>query len=202
MISRIIKRKNRNQLLDELFGNNSEGDNLLVDCPSFDLGLYWSEAITVGACTQYLCNITNNKNYNSQAYFAGTFHNIGLIALVYLYPLEMTQIRAKLTSIEHQLCLEKIQFGIDHTNFGANILKQWKVCDTITTAAKYSEYSLDETAGSTLTQIVSQAIEWRRSRFNKLTFLGKRLNNSEYKQLTQEEQRINDLSGIFAYEKL
>ena len=199
VISKLIKRKNRYLLLDELFGNKGEED-LLIDCPNFDLGHYWSEAVSVGASTQYLHNTIDRNNSNSLAYFAGIFHNIGLIALVYLYPSEMNKILATSDSMKQQLDLEKTRLGIDHTTLGANMLNQWKICEIITSAVKYCEYPLDDMMHSGIPQMVIQAIEWRRSKAKRLTSLGKKLNKVEYQQLLQEEQRINNFASIFAYE--
>ena len=196
-----VLTKEKSILWEKLLAYNDNYYKVIAACAHFSLKKYWLEAVSVATAAYQLCKINKlNDTLCAQAYFAGVLHNIGHIVLTYLHLVTMNNILKESTSVQQLQLLEKEHFGLEHSEFGAEILRQQQVPESITTAIQYCEHAFDETAHTELTQVVIQAIEWQRSHSKKQTLLGKKLDAYNFRQLMQAEQRIINMSDIFAYE--
>lgn len=98
-------------------------------CPSFHVNEYWTCAMTAALLAQRLARLVAVEPcpQGSNAYLAGLLHNLGLLALVHLYPTEMARVFERLTQ-EPGLSLtaaETAALGADHAHVGGWLARKW-----------------------------------------------------------------------------
>lgn len=107
--------------------------------------------------TAFLCEIL--APYFSQspdaAYTAGLIHDVGAIAIAHLYPAEYEAVLLRSESRDSQLSEEQAQFGVDHAEFGAELIDVWQL------PSHFCHLLLDHHApvitGNTLLSLLQQA---------------------------------------------
>ena len=79
--------------------------------------------------TAYLCELlaVSFGQHPDTAYTAGLLHDMGAIAIAFLYPVQYEEILQRCTDTGQQLAAEQDQFGVDHAEFGAELVDLWQM---------------------------------------------------------------------------
>ncbi|WP_127477566.1 HDOD domain-containing protein [Sulfurivermis fontis] len=98
-------------------------------CPSFHVDEYWASAMVTATLAQRLARLVEEepRPHGGNAYLAGLLHNLGLLALVHLYPDEMAWVFDRLAQ-EPGLSLaaaETAALGADHLQVGGWLARKW-----------------------------------------------------------------------------
>ncbi|MDY0189422.1 MAG: HDOD domain-containing protein [Desulfuromonas sp.] len=115
-------------------------------CPMFDTRRYWFNAVTTGIIAQDLSRYLalRCKPEPATAYTAGLIHNIGLQALVHIFPEQMNSVFAVKTVPLKQALLQ--EFGIDHHQTASVLATSWDLPEELTKSLADLE---DATSGAT-----------------------------------------------------
>lgn len=105
------------------------GTNL---CENFDTRRYWFNAVTTGIIAQELSRYLKlrDKPEPATAYTAGLIHNIGLQALVYIFPEQMNTVFAN-KKMPLKKALQQ-EFGIDHHQTAVLLATSWDLPEELT----------------------------------------------------------------------
>lgn len=102
----------------------------LTDCfsshkvPGFDTSVFWRHSAAVGMAAREIAAIV--KRPTDVAFTAGIVHDIGMIALLWLYPKEMAEAMGSCRDNGVPLELaEREMFGTDHCAVGAALASHW-----------------------------------------------------------------------------
>lgn len=100
-------------------------------CPAFDPAHFWESAVLTARLAQMLAPLVppDRELPREAAFMAGLLHNIGLLALVGLYPAEMNEILADQAndpaqSLGPRLCN---RFGSDHRQVAGWLAGAWQL---------------------------------------------------------------------------
>lgn len=98
-------------------------------CPVFRVDEYWTSAMVAATLAQRLARFIDvePRPLGGNAYLAGLLHNLGLLALVHLYPEEMTQVFNRFDR-EPQVGLVTAEIsllGVDHLQVGGWLARKW-----------------------------------------------------------------------------
>ncbi len=98
-------------------------------CPAFRVDEYWTGAMVAATLAQRLARhvAVEPRPHGGNAYLAGLLHNLGLLALVHLYPEEMTQaFRQFEDNPEQHLAEAELKLlGADHLQVGGWLGRKW-----------------------------------------------------------------------------
>lgn len=98
-------------------------------CPAFRVDEYWTSAMVAATLAQRLARLVDVEPRPSggNAYLAGLLHNLGLLALVHLYPVEMTRVFDRLDQEQAQglVTIESTLLGADHLQVGSWLGRKW-----------------------------------------------------------------------------
>ncbi len=105
------------------------GTNL---CAAFDTRRYWFNAVTTAIIAQELSRYLKlrDKPEPGTAYTAGLIHNIGLQALVHIFPNQMNTVFVNKTITLKQALHQ--EFGIDHHQTAVMLATSWDLPDELT----------------------------------------------------------------------
>lgn len=134
-----------------------------TNCPAFRSGSYWLHDILTAQAAQELSKKVAKKFalHPEEAYLAGLLHNIGLLALVHLFPAQLNHIIEENGLLSDKLALQTEEaFGASHNLVGAALLKHWHLPESFIETAK--NYASRDYEGSSwvLSRIVGACHEW------------------------------------------
>lgn len=98
----------------------------LRNCPGFKIENYWFSAVLTANLARSLAPLMRSEHYLDlgAAYTVGLLHNIGLLALVELFPQPMSQVFAE-PDVEAQQALMQSLLGMDVQQAGAVLGRRW-----------------------------------------------------------------------------
>ena len=111
----------------------------LRKCPHFHADEYWKQILLVAMGARKVVECAGNKideQFSQSAYTAGLFHNIGLLALVHLYPKEMNRVFRQIKDINTSYDEVKRMLGIDPAEASYILLSTWGVPEEIYVVAR------------------------------------------------------------------
>jgi HD-like signal output (HDOD) protein len=96
-------------------------------CPAFRVDEYWTSAMVAATLAQRLARLVDvePRPRSGNAYLAGLLHNIGLLALVHLYPADMKQVFGRLEQEPGLVAAERLRLGADHLQVGGWLGRKW-----------------------------------------------------------------------------
>ncbi|MBG6083216.1 HDOD domain-containing protein [Rubrivivax gelatinosus] len=103
--------------------------------PLVDLRAHWSHAVAAGAIAQAACRPDSGQR--SAAFTAGLLHTVGVLLMHVTLPKPSARVeqRAQGQDPVARVALEREVFGFDHAAVGAELLRRWKlpqsVCDAV-----------------------------------------------------------------------
>ncbi len=105
-------------------------------CPNFDAERYWLSAVFCASLCQRLAPLIRSTDAPSpsEGYLGGLIYNLGLLALVHLYPNEMGGAFAGLgENMEslHLVSLEQDALGVDHLEVGGWLGRRWHLPEAV-----------------------------------------------------------------------
>lgn len=110
-------------------------------CPRFDVERYWVSAVMTALMSSALNPhvLESLRPSGDSVYMTGLLHNIGLLALVYLYPEEMDQALAAYASAPERRLGEHIRdhLEIDHYQAGLWLGSKWHLPEDILLVMKH-----------------------------------------------------------------
>lgn len=113
----------------------------------FDTQGFWRHCAAVGMAARELARLTHRPE--DVAFTAGVVHDIGLLALIWLYPDRMTQAMELCREQGIPIAVgEKQVLGVDHSEAGAALAKRWGLPQQLTDAIKHHENPDDARADS------------------------------------------------------
>ena len=101
-------------------------------CPQFPVHDFWLESVFAATLAQTMAPLVRTEPSPAVGapYLAGLLSQIGLLAMVHVYPVEMGQIIAELR--EQEVCqpqrlqqLERERLGVNHSEVGAWLARRW-----------------------------------------------------------------------------
>ncbi|MDX2503145.1 MAG: HDOD domain-containing protein [Gammaproteobacteria bacterium] len=123
-------------------------------CKSFDLSKYWFVSLmTATFAREITVGLKMSASDASNAYLSGMLNEIGLMALAYLYPVEMAKIFEDDIPVYEG---ENHVFGQDHYEISAGFLHDWQLPDIIINVMLESSQNTTRDCGQ-LCHIVSIA---------------------------------------------
>ena len=106
-------------------------------CPGFKLSRYWAQAMCTAMLAQRLAPLVRAepRPATAEAYLCGLLHDLGLLALVHIYPDEMAQVFATsaqppkppLSELEHEA------LGANHHQVGGWLARKWHLPGNVVT---------------------------------------------------------------------
>ncbi len=105
-------------------------------CPSFNAERYWLSAVFCASLCQRLAPLIRSSDAPSpsEAYLGGMIYNLGLLALVHLYPDRMKGVFAALDeNMQSQLLisLELEALGVNHLEVGGWLGRKWHLPEAV-----------------------------------------------------------------------
>lgn len=105
-------------------------------CPSFDAERYWLSAVFCASVCQRLAPLIRSSDAPSpsEAYLGGMIYNLGLLALVHLYPEAMRGVFDALNEeMESQMLasLEQEALGVNHLEVGGWLGRKWHLPEAV-----------------------------------------------------------------------
>ena len=133
------------------------------NCPAFRPGSYWLHDILTAQAARELSKKVSKKHglHPEEAYLAGLLHNIGLLALAHLFPVQLNKILENngLSSEEMAVQIET-EFGVNYFLIGAALLKHWHLPEAFIDIAKNFASSDYQGNNWALSRVVGVAHEW------------------------------------------
>ncbi len=110
-------------------------------CPAFRVDEYWTGAMVAAALAQRLARLVTvePRPQVGNAYLAGLLHNLGLLALVHLYPEQMTEAFGLFDETPGQslVAIENTLLGANHLQVGAWLGRKWHLPGFVVAAIEY-----------------------------------------------------------------
>jgi len=134
-------------------------------CPNFRVDEYWKEILLVAMGARKLCECAGDRVDETllrSAYTAGLLHNIGVLALVHIYPEEMNQLFRQVTNIHCNNSAMAEKLGIDPCEASYIVLSSWKVPDEISQVARdmYRDENASRSSPADLTVLIRFIVNW------------------------------------------
>lgn len=101
----------------------------------FDYSRFWQHSMAVAECARQLA--INAGIDQDIAFTAGLLHDIGLLAIVLLFPDDFSRITAE--PHQNRIEAERQILGFDHTEIGRDVAKHWNIPMTIQLAIEQHE---------------------------------------------------------------
>jgi len=139
-------------------------------CPEFDSERYWVTAMMTAAVAERLARYVTVEPLpqTGSGYLAGLLHNLGILAMVHLYPLQMGQVfhtYAKDRSVP-LAALEQEALTATHTAVGGWLGRKWRL-PNFTVAVMENHLNADYRGEyRSLVQLVGFGSAWANSLFN------------------------------------
>ncbi len=96
-----------------------------------DMNTFWYHSVTSGALARLLAQKYNRLNCE-RFFIAGLLHSIGMLIFFIEYPQQSAQIlNLKSQGQKSMVEVERDTFGFTHAELGAELLKQWKLPESI-----------------------------------------------------------------------
>jgi len=137
----------------------------LRKCPHFHADEYWKQILLVAMGARKVAECAGNKLDETilhSAYTAGLLHNIGVLALVHIYPDEMDKLFTQVADIYSNNKPVTAALGINPSEASYILLSSWKVPDEISMVARYiySDESEIDQKYHDLTTLIRFMISW------------------------------------------
>lgn len=119
-------------------------------CRAFDLPKFWFVSIVTATLARDCVSRLKLSSLNANdAYLSGMLNEIGLMALAYFHPDEMSQIltQAEKSSEESIVEREMSVFGNNHYKISVQLLKYWHLPDIVTQIMQESDSNLNINSG-------------------------------------------------------
>lgn len=131
-------------------------------CSPFHTERYWYDAVGTAFCAARLSRFLSINESGDAAYLAGLLHNIGLLLLVYVFPLEMANVLARRENDPDQAlsALERQFIGTDHHEAGRLLLSEWGLPAEIVLVAGHSHEARYVGPHADLIEVVRFARVW------------------------------------------
>lgn len=98
--------------------------------PGLDVKEFWRNSFMIANICKLIAKNARGLDVET-AFTCGMLHQIGIALLYMVYPNEMKKIQAKLQADDDRTVHERIQFGFDNNEAGANLALLWKFPDVI-----------------------------------------------------------------------
>lgn len=137
-------------------------------CPVFRIEQYWANAMTAATLARELARLADKPSqlHPDNAYLAGLLHNLGLLALVHLYPAEMSWVLDRLAAEAPHLRLASLLvdvLGANHLQAGGWLARKWHLPGFIVTCIEH--HRDDDYTGEyqQLVQLIGFSARWTSS---------------------------------------
>jgi HD-like signal output (HDOD) protein len=136
----------------------------LRKCPNFRVDEYWKQILLVAMGARKVTECAANKideTLSHSAYTAGLFHNIGLLALVHLFPREMNRVFRQNHDFNSNYDSVTAMIGIDPSEASYILLSSWGVPEVLFNVVRniYSDYPVSGKC-SDLTVLIKFMVFW------------------------------------------
>ncbi len=115
-----------------------------LQCPAFDYDVFYQDSLACAIATRNITNYVNNTKEGEtlftpdEAYTVGLLSQMGKLAFASVCPQEYNRILTSATDTGQKLCEEeRKEFGIDHCEIAAEMLKEWGFPESFCKAIKY-----------------------------------------------------------------
>ncbi|MEI8572323.1 HDOD domain-containing protein [Methylomonas sp. LW13] len=124
-----------------------------LDRQDFDYSQFWHHSMAVAECARQLAIHTGMDQ--DIAFTAGLLHDIGLLAIVLLFPDDFSRI----TTGQHlnRIEAERHVLGFDHAEIGCNVAKHWNLPMAIQHAIEQHEIPRGQDEGKSLELMIHMA---------------------------------------------
>ena len=102
---------------------------------------FWKRSTRCALTSRQLARLTGYESPD-EAYLAGLLHNIGQLVLASRHPQQFASLKAATQLDTQQLLLEQEQFGVGHTELGAELIESWGLNSYMADAARYHHQPL------------------------------------------------------------
>ncbi|MFC1512081.1 HDOD domain-containing protein [Candidatus Latescibacterota bacterium] len=119
---------------------------LFTDNPFISNKRFWTHSLAVAILTQSLSvKIHSTQEQHDISYLAGLMHDVGIMVLAYLIPLEYYKLLTELMDLDESLVSrERTLLGIDHAEVGSIYVdKWWRVEPMISKTVLYHHYMIE-----------------------------------------------------------
>jgi diguanylate cyclase (GGDEF)-like protein len=141
--------------LQEPFSNNQ--------CPLFQPGRFWLHAVLTAHAARELAKRAAPalSLKPDEAYLAGLLHGIGLLALAYLFPIEVNQVLEQADRNPGSLTRGLQQrLGVTHHTVGAALLKRWHLPELFTCTSAHFANPKSQGPCWALCRVIAIAHDW------------------------------------------
>lgn len=133
-------------------------------CPAFRVDEYWANAMVAATLAQRLARLVDvePRPHGGNAYLAGLLHNLGLLALVHLYPSEMSLAFERFDK-EPALGLTAIETALlaaDHAQVGGWLGRKWHLPAFAVAAIEHHRDAAYIGEHSALVRLIGFCAQW------------------------------------------
>ncbi|MFQ5468858.1 MAG: HDOD domain-containing protein [Gammaproteobacteria bacterium] len=143
-------------------------------CKNFRGDLYWKQALMVACAAKNIAEQTKSNLHEitaSAAHVAGLLHNIGLIAMVHVFPDEMENIFNSVSEFQ-QYKLAHLKDGeLNPGIVGTLLLHAWDIPEEISSIPHASHPLYDERIEGELSELIRFSINWYEDKFSPVIHL-------------------------------
>lgn len=133
-------------------------------CPAFRVDEYWTSAMVAATLAQRLARLVEvePRPHGGNAYLAGLLHNLGLLALVHLYPAEMSQVFERLDKDPGPglVATERAVLGADHLQVGGWLARKWHLPAFAVAAIEQHRDARYEGEHKPLVRLIGFSAQW------------------------------------------
>jgi HD-like signal output (HDOD) protein len=140
-------------------------------CEGFDLQQFWLESIFTATLAGSLAALIDDAaaHYPGEAYMAGLLHRIGLLAMVHLYPRQVSKVVQKCQGSCDPVMRQSLEQGVlevNHAEVGGWLARKWHLPPVVVAVMEHysdPQYCGDERA---LVTLVGFAARWAAAAVN------------------------------------
>lgn len=133
-------------------------------CPAFHVDEYWSNAMVAATLAQRLARLVDvePRPHGGDAYLAGLLHNLGLLALVHLYPDEMALAfeRFDRDTTQSLAEIERALLAADHAQVGGWLGRKWHLPAFAVAAIEHHRDTAYDGEHRPLVRLVGFCAQW------------------------------------------
>lgn len=133
-------------------------------CPAFQAERHWAVAMATAILAQRLATamLPEERPTPGEAYLCGLVGNLGLLALIHLYPQAMQGVlqQASGCDIRHIAELEHNMLGFDHFQVGGWLARKWRLPGHVVAVMEHRLHSTYEGPHWPLVRLIEYTSHW------------------------------------------
>lgn len=128
-------------------------------CPGFQLRRFWAESFAAAAVARRIASgLSSTGTDREEAFTAALLAGIGRLVFAHSLPEKYAEVLSTVAEGKPLLEVERAVLGIDHQQFGAQLLAEWGLPDVLVEAVKHQAAAPSSEQPPTQAQMLAQTL--------------------------------------------